>query len=114
MARLALEQRVTDPKAYAATVGRFREGGVVLPTFAELASPDLIPAAIEERLAGVDPDAPHPLNLFRVHWYNDRTRRSRAPVPQHAVLPEALTGVEAPIVVVFGDRFPMIRAHKVL
>ena len=25
-----------------------------------------------------------------------------------------LTGVEAPIVVAFGDRFPMIRAHKVL
>jgi hypothetical protein len=30
------------------------------------------------------------------------------------VLPPALTGVEAPIVVLLGDRFPMIRSHKVL
>jgi cysteine synthase len=30
------------------------------------------------------------------------------------VLPETLTGVEAPIVVLLGNRFPMIGAHKVL
>jgi cysteine synthase len=35
-------------------------------------------------------------------------------VPEHVVLPSALTGVEAPIIVVFGDHFPMITAHKVL
>ena len=32
----------------------------------------------------------------------------------HIELPEALTGVEARIVVVLGALFPMIRAHKVL
>jgi cysteine synthase A len=37
-----------------------------------------------------------------------------ADVPAHVVLPPALTGVAAPIIVVLGDRFPMIRAHKVL
>ena len=30
------------------------------------------------------------------------------------MLPPELTGVEAPIVVALGDRFPMIGAHKVL
>ena len=35
-------------------------------------------------------------------------------MPDHVVLPPALTGVESPIIVVFGDRFPMITAHKVL
>jgi cysteine synthase len=35
-------------------------------------------------------------------------------VPDHLVLPQALTGVAAPIIVALGDRFPMIRAHKVL
>ena len=35
-------------------------------------------------------------------------------MPEHVVLPPALTGVESPIVVLFGDRFPMIGAHKVL
>ena len=32
----------------------------------------------------------------------------------HVVLPSELTGVDARIVVAIGDRFPMIRAHKVL
>jgi cysteine synthase A len=35
-------------------------------------------------------------------------------VPDHIVLPSSLTGVESPIIVAFGDRFPMIGAHKVL
>ena len=35
-------------------------------------------------------------------------------MPDHVVLPPSLTGVESPIIVVFGDRFPMITAHKVL
>lgn len=73
-----------------------------------------MPPRILAALEGVDPDAPHALNLFRIHWYNDRTRRRRVPVAEHVVLPEALTGVPAPIAVVFGDRFPLIRAHKVL
>ena len=114
MARLGLEREIVDGKVYEATVGRFREAGIVLPTFAQLARPDRIPAAITAALAEVDPDAPHPLNLFRVHWYNGNDRRSRVAVPEHVVLTEAFTGVAAPIIVVFGDRFPMIGAHKVL
>jgi cysteine synthase len=54
-----------------------------------------------------------PRNLWRVHWYNDLAG-DRVAVPQHVVLPSALTGVDSPIIVVFGDRFPMITAHKVL
>ena len=38
----------------------------------------------------------------------------RAALPGYIVLPEALTGVKARIVVALGDRFPMIGAHKVL
>ncbi|MBV8848772.1 MAG: pyridoxal-phosphate dependent enzyme, partial [Methylobacteriaceae bacterium] len=41
-------------------------------------------------------------------------RRRRDTVPAHIVLPQALTGVQAPIVVLLGCRFPMIGAHKVL
>ena len=38
------------------------------------------------RSAGVDPDDAHPLNLFRVHWFNgaDRTTRRRRPRPRRA------------------------------
>jgi hypothetical protein len=35
-------------------------------------------------------------------------------VPQHLVLPPSLTGVPAKIVLLLGDTFPMIHAHKVL
>ena len=35
-------------------------------------------------------------------------------MPEHFVLPKALTGVEAKIVVALGNRFPMIDTHKVL
>ncbi|HET7235350.1 MAG TPA: pyridoxal-phosphate dependent enzyme [Actinomycetota bacterium] len=93
---------------------RFREAGIALPTFEQLAEPAKIPSRIQDELAGIDPDAAHPLNLFRVHWYNAADRRSTVEVPEHVVLPRELTGVDARIVVALGDRFPMIGAHKVL
>jgi cysteine synthase len=112
--RLGLETAIVDQGVYDNTVQRFREAQLRLPTFGELTEPERIPPDIQARLVDVDPDAPHPLNLFRVHWYNDATRRGRANVPGYLVLPEALTGVPAPVVVLLGHRFPMIAAHKVL
>ena len=114
MARLGLETDIVDRRTYSRTVQRFRDAGIVLPTFRELAEPSRIPASTVHALASVEPDEPHPLNLFRVHWFNDATRRRRTAVPEHVVLPEALTGTKAAIIVALGDRFPMIRAHKVL
>ncbi len=114
MQGLGLERDVVDGAAYARTVARFREMRVVMPTFAEMADPERIPAGIVAALAGVDPDAPSPLNLFRCHWHDGHDRRSVAEVPQHVVLPKSLTGVDARIVVALGDRFPMIASHKVL
>ena len=105
---------IADRSAYDRAVQRLREARIALPTFAELADPGRIPANLAAALAAVDPDAAHPLNLFRVHWWNDASRRGRAALPGHVVLPESLTGVSAPIVVALGDRFPMIHAHKVL
>ena len=105
---------IVDRDAYGRAVKRFREMRIVLPTFAQLAEPSLIGGSVRAALAGVDPGAPHALSLFRVHWYNDAERTGTVPVPAHVVLPEALTGVRARIVVALGDRFPMIEAHKVL
>ena len=114
MRTLGLEDGIVDEAVYARTVERFRERKILLPTFAQLAEPGLIPASIREALAAVGPDEADPLNLFRVHWYNDADRSSQTALPGHVVLGSELTGVDAPIVVAFGDRFPMIRAHKVL
>src|SRR5262249_2139151 len=95
-------------------VGRFRDAKILLPTFSQLADPTTIPEVVRAGLAGGGPGDAHPLNLFRGHWFNGPGRTSPAGLPDHGVLPKALTGVDARIVVAFGDRFPMIRAHKVL
>ena len=109
-----LEDHIVDRGVYDRTVQRFREAHVLLPTFAELAEPRRIPGKVRQALGSVKPDEAHPLNLFRVHWYNGADRSAQDAVPGHVVLGKELTGVDAKIVVALGDRFPMIRAHKVL
>ncbi len=75
------------------------------PTFAEMREPTLLPADLRER-ARVARTAPlDPLNLFNLSW------KATGEVP-HFVLPEALTGVAAPIVVLSGRFFPT-GSHKV-
>ena len=96
------------------TLERFRERKIVLPTFSQLENPHTIPSNIIEELKKISPDEAHPLNLFRIHWYNDKTRTSMVSTPEYIVLPESLTGVKAPIIVALGKNFPMIKAHKVL
>jgi cysteine synthase len=112
--RLGLERDVVDPAARERNVRACAERGVTLPTFGELADPRRIPEETRASLDAVDPDAPDPRNLFRVHWFNAADRRGLASVPEHVVLPPEVTGVPSPILVLLGDRFPMIRAHKVL
>ena len=114
MSPFGLVPEVTDRKIRQRAVKRLRELNVTLPTFTELADPSLISRGQQAMLESVDPDEPVAANLWRVHWFNDEARTGRADVPGYLVLPEALTGVKAKIVVVLGDRFPMIGAHKVL
>ena len=106
MRRLGLERELVDATVYENTVVRFREAGIGLPTFAQLADPALIPANVRAALEDVGPDDAHPLNLFRVHWYNDAARHGLVSVPEHMVLPKSLTGVDARIVVAFGRPLP--------
>ena len=109
-----LETKIVDQSVYDKTIERFREAGIRLPKFSELANPALINEKYGDALAKVDPDGPDPMNLFRVHWHNGDDRRSIVDVPAHVVLPPELTGVNAKIIVALGNRFPMIRTHKVL
>ncbi|MCA9650641.1 MAG: pyridoxal-phosphate dependent enzyme [Myxococcales bacterium] len=114
MTTLGLSTEIVDAEVRKRAVARFREAGIVLPTFAQLSDPAAIPGEIQSALAEIDPDAPHPLNLFRVHWYNAADRHGRVEVPGYVWLPPELTTVRAPILVALGQRFPMIEAHKVL
>jgi cysteine synthase A len=109
-----LEQELVDRAVHERALGRFKDAGVALPTFAELSDPTKIPDRVRAALPMVGADDPHPLNLFRVHWYNGPSRTEQADVPGYLDLPGELTGIDARIVVALGDRFPMIGAHKVL
>ena len=111
---LMIAPQIADCGRRQSAVERLRAAKVRLPTWRELAIPDLIPADIAQSTKLVDPDAADPCNLWRVHWFNDAKRVDRVHVPGHVVLPSSLTGVNVPIVVLFGRRFPMIGAHKVL
>ena len=109
-----LEQKVVDHAAHDRNVERLRDAGVVLPRILELSDPTAHLVRKAAEIADVDPDRPDARNLFRVHWHNGTDRRTLVHVPDHIVLPEALTGVKARIAVALGNRFPMIGTHKVL
>ncbi|HET9020844.1 MAG TPA: pyridoxal-5'-phosphate-dependent protein subunit beta [Ornithinibacter sp.] len=108
--QFGLADRVVDEAVLANSVRRFRERGIVMPTIAQLANPASIPPEV---VGDADPQGADPRNLWRVHWYNDLAGH-RVAVPEHVVLTRELTGIESPVVVVLGNRFPMIATHKVL
>ncbi len=113
-ASLGLTTEIADQGVYQRTVDRFRERDIALPTFAELADPSTIPSARIEALSGLDRNEPDARNLFRVNWFGKLDGSGPHAVPDYIELPSELTGVEARIVLAFGNRFPMIKAHKVL
>ena len=101
-------------ESYERSIKWFREAQILLPTLSQLADPSTIPGSLQGALAKVDQNEAHPLNLFRLHWYNALDYAWRVRVPEHIVLPKELTGVDARIVLVLGNRFPMVSCHKVL
>ena len=92
----------------------FKNKGIILPTISELSNPHIINEEFKDKLKTLDKNSINPLNLFRVHWYNNRDHTNFSKVPEHIVLPSEFTGVEAKIIVNIGRLFPLITAHKVL
>ncbi len=77
------------------------------PTYAEMLEPERIAPDLRRRaLAAARQDPLDPLNLFNISW-KDESGRIR-----HEVLPRGLTGVDCPIVVLYGRDFPT-GSHKV-
>ena len=92
----------------------FKKKGIILPKISELRNPHTIDKNIINKLKTVDKNAMDPLNLFRVHWFNNRGHIEFSKVPEYVVLDNEFTGVEAKIIVNVGRLFPLIAAHKVL
>jgi len=110
----ALATDVGDEAVRKRAMAHLRERGVRLPTFAEMADPSTVPQDLSDRVRTVGFNDPDPLNLYRVHWFNDWDRTGTMTVPAYVEIPEALSGVKARIIVAIGALFPMIGAHKVL
>ena len=92
----------------------FKKKGIVLPKISELCNPGTVDKNVLNKLKTVNKDAIDPLNLFRVHWFNNRDHSSFLNVPEHIILPDEFTGIETKIIVNIGRLFPLITAHKVL
>ncbi|MEK7328698.1 MAG: pyridoxal-phosphate dependent enzyme [Chloroflexota bacterium] len=77
------------------------------PTFEEMLHPDKIDPATRQKAVKALKDAPlDPVNLYNITW------RGPDDKIKYEVLPKELTGVDAPIVVLFGRDFPS-GSHKV-
>lgn len=99
------------PEVIRKTAKRCRERGIVLPTFAQMRDPSLIPPAIKRRLQGVGLWDVDPANLFRISWKNDVKTGLYGGV-NYLEIPPAITGVKARIIGLVGKYFPT-GAHKV-
>ena len=92
---------------------RCAERGIVVPTFAEMKDPALIPAPIADDLGSIGLWDVHPRNLFRITWKNEPVPSGGGFGPVNVIeLPSELTGVEARILALVGKWFPT-GAHKV-
>jgi cysteine synthase len=95
------------------TVKYCREKGITLPTFAMMRDPNLVPDLVKRLLATIGLWDVHPANLYRITWKNEPTERGGLfGGVNHVVLPKALTGCSANILVLVGRYFPT-GAHKV-
>ncbi len=90
-----------------------KEKKIVLPTFAMMKDPASIPAAIKAQLETIGLWDVHSANLFRISWKNEQKDfGGRFGGPNYFVLPPALTGCRANIIMLSGRWFPT-GAHKV-
>ena len=94
-------------------VQRARERNIIIPTFAQMKNPALIPDKIKEELKGVGLWDIDPRNLFRITWKNEPVSSGgQFGGVNYLELPKELTGVDARIIVLVGKWFPT-GAHKV-
>ncbi len=93
------------------TATRCRERGILIPTFAQLRTPSLIPQNIQDGLSKIGLWDINPLNLFRITWKND-VRTGLFGGVNYLEIPQCITGVKARIIGLVGKYFPT-GAHKV-
>ena len=101
------------PEGRAQNIARARENGIVIPTFAQMKDPTLIPQPILDKLSKTGLWDIDPVNLFRVSWHNEpKEFGGLFGKPNYIEFPPALTGVPCRIFGMVGKWFPT-GCHKV-
>ena len=102
-----------DKQQLERTVQRAREREIIIPTFAQMRDPSLIPDGVKERLAEIGLWDITSLNLFRITWKNEPQEHGGGfNGVNYVELPSSLTGVPARIIALVGKWFPT-GSHKV-
>ncbi len=102
-----------NEKALANTIEHARKRNIIIPTYAQMRDPALIPAPIKNKLTDIglwDIDA---TNLFRVNWHNQPVEKGGLYGGVNFIeFPSALTGTKARVIALAGKWFPT-GCHKV-
>ncbi len=110
---IQLIDKIVDTDIRQKAVERFRQQGIILPTFKQMRNSDLIPEIIQSKLKHIGLWDRDPMNLFRITWKNEPIENGGRYGPVNYIeLPKSLTGVDARIVLLIGKWFPT-GAHKV-
>jgi len=94
-------------------VQRAKERNIIIPTYAQMKNPALIPAKVKEQLRSVGLWDVAPRNLFRINWHNEPVTKGGAYGKVNYIeFPSSITGTEARVIALVGKWFPT-GAHKV-
>lgn len=94
-------------------VQRAQEQKIIIPTFAQMKDPTLIPDDVKQDLNDIGLWDVTPSNLFRITWKNEPVEHGGGfGGVNYIEIPTSLTGVEARIIALVGKWFPT-GAHKV-
>lgn len=101
------------PERLERTLKRVRERNIIVPTFAQMKNPELVPAKIKSELGSIGLWDVHPRNLFRITWKNQPVASGGGyDGVNYIELPSSLTGTKARVIALIGKWFPT-GAHKV-
>ncbi|MCO6450596.1 MAG: hypothetical protein J5I90_07380 [Caldilineales bacterium] len=108
-----IDLKTRNEAALERTIERARERNIIIPTFAQMRDPGLIPDDIKAKLSDVGLWDLNPINLFRITWHNEPVEKGGGfGGANYLELPSELTGVDARVVLLVGKWFPT-GAHKV-
>lgn len=101
------------PETLEKNIAFCRDKKIILPSFAMMKDPSLVPEVIRDKLTGIGLWDVHSANLFRITWHNEPKQSGGLYGPvNHFILPPELTGCRANIIMLAGRWFPT-GAHKV-